>query len=69
MIILTWNVRGLGEQTKRFGVRDFRQLNFVDIVCLQETKSILIVISLDHWEVIIFKVGLLKMLKVPLVDL
>ncbi|XP_020262628.1 uncharacterized protein LOC109838607 [Asparagus officinalis] len=37
-MLITWNVRGLGLDTKRFGVRDFCQLNKFDIICLQETK-------------------------------
>lgn len=38
MIILTWNVRGLGDSIKRGGIRDLCQLNKVDIICIQESK-------------------------------
>jgi len=38
MIILSWNVRGLGESVKRAGVRDFCLLHHADIMCFQETK-------------------------------
>lgn len=38
MIILTWNVRGLGDHIKRGGVKNFCQLNKVDILYIQESK-------------------------------
>ena len=36
--ILSWNVRGLNEESKRLRVRNLLSLWKVDIVCLQETK-------------------------------
>lgn len=38
MNIISWNVRGLGRPTKRFLVKDFLNLHFVDVCCLQESK-------------------------------
>lgn len=38
MIILTWNVRGLGHPAKRHLVKDFISSCKVDLVCLQESK-------------------------------
>ncbi|KAH7688393.1 Exodeoxyribonuclease III protein [Dioscorea alata] len=38
MNIITWNVRGLGRPAKRFLVRDFLNLHFADVCCLQESK-------------------------------
>lgn len=39
MIILSWNVRGIGESTKRAGKKDFCHIHNIDVVCLQETKT------------------------------
>lgn len=38
MNIISWNVRGLGRPAKRFLVRDFLNLHFADVCCLQESK-------------------------------
>lgn len=38
MNIVTWNVRGLGRPAKRFLVKDFLNLHFADVCCLQESK-------------------------------
>ncbi|KAH7658951.1 DNase I-like protein [Dioscorea alata] len=38
MNIITWNVRELGRPAKRFLVRDFLNLHFADVCCLQESK-------------------------------
>ncbi|KAH7669135.1 DNase I-like protein [Dioscorea alata] len=38
MNIITWNIRGLGRPAKRFLVKDFLQLHFADVCCLQESK-------------------------------
>lgn len=38
MIILTWNIRGLGDSFKRRGIRYFCQLNKIDIICIKEIK-------------------------------
>ncbi|KAH7662798.1 DNase I-like protein [Dioscorea alata] len=48
MNIITWNVRGLGRPAKRFLVRDFLNLHFVDVCCLQESK--LDVLSQNLWR-------------------
>ncbi|KAH7690196.1 DNase I-like protein [Dioscorea alata] len=48
MNIITWNVRGLGRPAKRFLVRDFLNLHFADVCCLQESK--LEVISQSLWR-------------------
>ncbi|KAH7677250.1 DNase I-like protein [Dioscorea alata] len=45
---ITWNVRGLGKPAKRFLVRDFLSLHFVDVCCLQESK--LDVVSQSLWR-------------------
>lgn len=38
MNIVSWNVRGLGKPAKRFLVRDFLNLHFAEVCCLQESK-------------------------------
>lgn len=38
MNIISWNVRGLRRPAKRFLVKDFLNLHFVDVCCLQESK-------------------------------
>ncbi|KAH7666018.1 Exodeoxyribonuclease III protein [Dioscorea alata] len=38
MNIITWNVRGLRRPAKRFLVRNFLNLHFADVCCLQELK-------------------------------
>lgn len=38
MNIINWNVRGLGRPAKRFLVKDFLNLHFADVCCLQESK-------------------------------
>lgn len=38
MNVITWNVRGLGRLAKWFLVKDFLNLHFADVCCLQETK-------------------------------
>ena len=38
MIIFSWNVRELGEATKKQGLEIFCALNLIDIMCFQETK-------------------------------
>lgn len=38
MNIISWNVRGLGRPAKRFLVKDFLNLYFVNVCCLQESK-------------------------------
>ena len=38
MIVLNWNIRGLGDLDKRANVRDFIYLFGFDVVALQETK-------------------------------
>lgn len=38
MNIISWNVRGLGKPAKRFLVKDFLNMHFADICCLQESK-------------------------------
>lgn len=38
MIILSWNVRDLGDSLKRYGINNFCQLSKVDMVCFQESK-------------------------------
>lgn len=38
MNFITWNVRGLGKPAKGFLVKDFLNLHFTDICCLQESK-------------------------------
>lgn len=38
MNIVTWNVRGLGRPAKRFLVKDFLNLHFADVCCIQESK-------------------------------
>lgn len=38
MNIINWNVRGLGRPAKRFLVKDFLNIHFADVCCLQETK-------------------------------
>ena len=46
--ILSWNVRGLNEESKRLRVRNLLSLWKVDIVCLQETKISWFTPSLVH---------------------
>lgn len=48
MNIVTWNVRGLGSPTKCFLFKDFLNLHFPDVCCLQESK--LEVISTVTWR-------------------
>lgn len=48
MNIISWNVRGLGRPAKRFLVKDFLNLHFADVCCLQETK--LISITAATWR-------------------
>lgn len=48
MNIMNWNVRGQGRPAKRFLVKDFLNLHFADICCLQESK--LGVISNSMWR-------------------
>lgn len=36
-MLFTLNIRGLGDNTKRTGVRDFCPIQNIKIVCLQET--------------------------------
>jgi exonuclease III len=36
--IITWNVRGLNDKSKRSSIRNFIRLESPDIICLQETK-------------------------------
>ncbi|KAH7677354.1 DNase I-like protein [Dioscorea alata] len=48
MNIVSWNVRGLGQASKRFLVKDFLNLHFADVCCLQESK--LEKISLATWR-------------------
>lgn len=38
MNIITWNVRGLGKPAKRFLVKDFINMHFAEVCCLQESK-------------------------------
>lgn len=38
MNIINWNVRGLGRPSKRFLVKDFLNIHFAEVCCLQETK-------------------------------
>ncbi|KAH7665964.1 DNase I-like protein [Dioscorea alata] len=38
MNIISWNARGLGRPAKRFLVKDFLNMHFVDVCCLQESK-------------------------------
>lgn len=38
MNIVSWNVRGLGRPSKRFLIKDFLNLHFADVCCLQESK-------------------------------
>lgn len=38
MNIISWNVRGLGRPSKRFLVKDFLNLHFAKVCCLQESK-------------------------------
>lgn len=38
MNIISWNIRGLGRPEKCFLVRDFLNLHFVGVCCLQESK-------------------------------
>ncbi|KAH7677295.1 RNA-directed DNA polymerase protein [Dioscorea alata] len=38
MNIICWNVRGLGQPSKRFLIKDFLNLHFADVCCLQESK-------------------------------
>lgn len=38
MNIISWNVRGLGKPAKRFLVKDFLNMHYADICCLQESK-------------------------------
>lgn len=38
MNIINWNVRELGLPSKRFLVKDFLQLHYADICCIQESK-------------------------------
>lgn len=38
MNVITWNVRGLGKPAKRFLVKDFLNLHFANVCCLQESK-------------------------------
>jgi len=38
MIILNWNIKGLGDLDKKAKVRDFLQLFGIDMVALQESK-------------------------------
>ena len=39
MIILTWNVMGLGDQIKRAGVKDFC-IYKIDVMCFQESNLV-----------------------------
>lgn len=48
MNIVSWNVRGLGKPSKRFLVKDFLNLHFANVCCLQESK--LAEISLVTWR-------------------
>jgi len=38
MIILNWNIRGLGDRDKQGKLKDFIYLYGFDVVALQETK-------------------------------
>lgn len=38
MDIISWNVKGLGRPAKRFLVKDFLNLYFADMCCLEESK-------------------------------
>lgn len=38
MNVISWNVRGLGKQSKCFLVKDFLNLHHSDVCCLQESK-------------------------------
>lgn len=38
MNVITWNVRGLGKSAKRFLVKDFLNLHYAEVCCLQESK-------------------------------
>lgn len=38
MNIISWNVRGMGRPAKCFLVKDFLNLHFTDVCCLQESK-------------------------------
>jgi exonuclease III len=40
--IITWNVRGLNDKSKRSSIRNFIKSKNPDIVCLQETKLSLV---------------------------
>ena len=40
--INSWNVRGLNEKDKRLQIRNLIRIWQVDIICLQETKMVLI---------------------------
>ncbi|KAH7692001.1 RNA-directed DNA polymerase protein [Dioscorea alata] len=48
MNIVSWNVRGLGRPAKRYLVKDFLNLHFADICCLQESK--LEIITENIWR-------------------
>lgn len=48
MNVITWNVRGLGKPAKQFLVKDFLNLHFANVCCLQESK--LEEISLASWR-------------------